>query len=118
LCYQPNYHGWALNGQPDYSIEVNGKSKVIMDAKNWTERKDDAVYKMLGYLNNFDGCLGILFFPNYISLDNNFISKGEELNHHSNQLMFNCVLPLSGQNKIEKKKIALNNLIQLVRQYI
>jgi hypothetical protein len=80
-----------------------------------TERKDDAVYKMLGYLNNFDSCLGILFFPNGTSLDNKFVSKGEELTNHSNQLMFNCVFPLSGQEKIEKKRVALANLIKRLR---
>jgi hypothetical protein len=118
LYYQPKYQGWALKGEPYYTIEVKGKSKIIMDAKNWTERKDDAVYKMLGYLNNFDGCLGILFFPNDTSLDNKFISKGDELTNHSNQLMFNCVFPLSGQNKIEKKKLALYSLIELIIKYL
>ena len=33
-----------------------------MDAKNWSDKKDEAIYKMLGYINNLDGNVGVLFF--------------------------------------------------------
>lgn len=115
LCYQPKkYNGWALQGEPDYSIEVNGKSLVIMDAKNWADRKDEAIYKMLGYLNNFDGTLGILIFPNNVFLSDNSIMRGEGLTNHSNQTIFNCVLPLSGNNRIKRKKESIKTLFDLI----
>jgi len=118
LRYQPGYHGWALKGEPDYSIEVNGKCKVILDAKNWAERKDDAIYKMLGYLNNLDGSLGVLLFPNDVSLSNGYILKAVDLENNSNQIIFNCVLPLSGDNKIERKNNVLKELMELILNHI
>ena len=89
-----------------------------MDAKNWQEQKDNAIYKMLGYLNNFDNCLGVLFFPNVVSLNDKNILFGENLKNHINQCLINSVFPLSGQNRVELKKIALNRLIDQIIKYI
>jgi hypothetical protein len=87
---------------------------VIMDAKNWADRKDDAIYKMLGHLNNFDGSMGILIFPNNVLLSDNSIMKGDGLTNHSNQIVFNCVLPLSGNNRIKRKRDSIKTLIDLI----
>ena len=58
--------GWAIGGLPDFVIKY-GKSDnegVILDAKNYgASSKTIAIYKMLGYLNNFNMKHGILFFP-------------------------------------------------------
>ena len=118
LYYQRKLEGWARRGEPDYTIEVDGKVKVIMDAKNWQEQKDNAIYKMLGYLNNFDNCLGVLFFPNVVSLNDKNILFGQNLKNHINQCLINSVFPLSGQNRVELKKIALNRLLDHVIKYI
>ena len=61
IFYEKEYSCWAVRGQPDFSIERNGELKVIMDAKNWLRAKHEAIYKMLGYLNNLDGTIEIFF---------------------------------------------------------
>ena len=60
---------WAANATLDFTIEKDGELKVIMDAKNWFEPKNEAIYKMLGYLNNLDVSTGVLFFPNDMFLE-------------------------------------------------
>ncbi len=119
LYYQRTLEGWARKGEPDYTIEVEGKVKVIMDAKNWQDQKESPIYKMLGYLNNFDNCLGVLFFPNFRSLDNDrSILLGQNLRNHLNQCLINSVIPLSAQNRVELKKSAFNTLINQIIKYI
>lgn len=113
LIYQKKYSGWIRESEPDYTIEIKGKLKVILDAKNWSDRKDEAIYKMLGYLNNLDGELGVLFFPNVIDIDK-FEYKGLNLKNHINQSIINCVLPLSGEDKIEQKKLQLEKLFEVI----
>ena len=117
LFYQKKYSGWARESEPDYTIEVDGILKVIMDAKNWSDKKDEAIYKMLGYINNLDGNVGVLFFPNVRDI-NKFEHKGLDLKNHTNQSIINCIFPLSGKDKIEQKKIQLEKLFKVIFAYI
>ena len=73
---------------------------------------------MLGYLNNSDNCLGVLFFPNVVSLNDKSILLGRNLKNHVDQCLINSVFPLSGQNRVELKKIALNRFFDHVIKYI
>jgi hypothetical protein len=115
LFYEKEYTGWAINARPDYSVEKDGELKVIMDAKNWQELKYEAVYKMLGYLNNLDGTIGILFFPNESSLSDQRILRGPSLKYHQNQLLFNCVVrPNSSQEAIREKHEALKQITEII----
>jgi hypothetical protein len=115
LFYEKEYSGWAINARPDFSLEKDGKLKVVMDAKNWLQPKFEAVYKMLGYLNNLDGTIGILFFPNESSLSDQRICEGLNLNHHRNQLLFNCVVRPSGsQEAIRQKHNVLKQTAQII----
>ena len=101
--YEKYYTGWAANANPDFSIEKDGELKIIMDAKNWSKLKYEAIYKMLGYLNNLDGTIGMLFFPNSLYLDRT-ICHGTNLKHHKDQLLFNCVLKPSKSSKTVNEK--------------
>lgn len=115
LFYEKEYTGWAINARPDFSIERDSKLKVIMDAKNWLQPKLEAIYKMLGYLNNLDGTIGILFFPNDTSLSDRRICRGPNLKHHKNQLLFNCVVRPSGSPEtIHQKQDAFKQVAQII----
>jgi hypothetical protein len=117
LFYEKAYSGWAINANPDFSIEKNGELKIIMDAKNWLQPKTEAVYKMLGYLNNLDGTIGILFFPNEASLGGERIFEGHDLQHHKKQLLFNCVVKPSGSEEaIHRKQDALKQTVGIIFQ--
>lgn len=109
LFYQKGYDGWTREVRPDFTIEVKDELRVILDAKNWIYDKNDAINKMLAYLNNLDGDLGVLFFPNSRDVDLQEYN-GATLKNHKNQRIINCVLPLSGKDKIEQKKIQLEKL--------
>lgn len=117
LCYQKKYCGWIRESEPDYTIEANEKIIAIMDAKNWSNRKDEAIYKMLGYLNNLDGDLGVLFFPNSIDVDK-FEYKGLNLKNHLDQRIINCVMSLSSKDKTNSKTIELKKLIDVILLYL
>lgn len=117
--YKDENSTWSINANPDFSIEVKGELKVIMDAKNWiVERIDEAEYKMLGYLNNLDGKLGILFFPKEKSRISEGLSITKplvELKHHYDQCLVDCVLPISSDsNSIDNKYIRLEKIINLI----
>lgn len=115
LFYERAYSGWAINANPDFSIEKNGELRIIMDAKNWLQPKAEAIYKMLGYLNNLDGIIGILFFPNEASLGDERIYEGHDLKHHKNQLLFNCVVKPSGSKEaIHRKQNALKQTAEII----
>ena len=115
LFYEKEYAGWAVGAQPDFSIEINGQLKVIMDAKNWLQPKHEAIYKMLGYLNNLDGTIGILFFPNESSLSHQRVFKGINLQHHQYQLLFNCVVkPKKSDEAINEKHNALRKIANMI----
>jgi hypothetical protein len=117
LFYEKKYTGWAINARPDFSIERDSKLNVIMDAKNWLQPKLEAIYKMLGYLNNLDGTIGILFFPNDTSLSDHRICRGPNLKHHKNQLLFNCVVRPSGSEEaIHQKQDALKQTVEMIFQ--
>lgn len=119
LFYEKPYHGWAAKALPDFSIEKDGELRVVMDAKNWFQPKVDAIYKMLGYLNNLDATVGILFFPNERSLGEQRIYKGLNLRNHKNQLLFNCVTRPSGsKDNVLQKQDALKEATELVLQAI
>lgn len=119
LFYEKEYYGWAAGARPDFSIEKDEELKVIMDAKNWLQPKVDAIYKMLGYLNNLDATVGILFFPNESSLSEQRIYKGSGLRNHKNQLLFNCVARPSGSKEHAlQKQNAFKEAAQLVLQAI
>jgi hypothetical protein len=90
-----------------------------MDAKNWiVEQIDEAEYKMLGYLNNLDGKLGILFFPKEKSRISNGLSITKplvELKHHQDQCLIDCVLPISSDtNSINNKNLRLDKIIDII----
>ena len=115
LFYEKVYSGWAVNAQPDFSIEVDSRLRVIMDAKNWMKPKHEAIYKMLGYLNNLDGAVGILFFPNESSLSDQRIYKGVNLQHHQNQFLFNCVIkPTKSTEAISEKRQRLKQIVKMI----
>jgi hypothetical protein len=114
------YTGWASYGEPDFTIEVDGKLEVILDAKNWAHQKDEAIYKMLGYLGNYDCTLGILFFPNPISLDRTGVIKPVvPLKNHLNQCLVNCVTPFSRmENKDHFKETALAEVADIIIRHL
>jgi len=117
LFYEKEYSGWAIKARPDFSIEKEGELKILMDAKNWLQPKVEAIYKMLGYLNNLDGTIGILFFPNERSLGDKRLFNGSRLKHHQNQLLFNCVVRPSGSREaIRQKQNAFRQIVQIVFQ--
>lgn len=107
LFYEKKYEGWSSVGAlPDFTIEVAGEVRVVMDAKNWLlEDKKKAIYKMLGYMNNLDTRLGVLFFPNELKLKEKRVHHGKGLKHHKDQCLFNCVLYPSGLTKDHENKI-------------
>ncbi|WP_148680798.1 hypothetical protein [Candidatus Nitrososphaera gargensis] len=114
------YLGWASNAFPDFTIEVNGHLKVVMDAKNWLQQKDEAVYKMLGYLDNLDCELGVLFFSNGKKLARSGIIKPTTpLKNHLNQCLINVVTPFSNlPDNIEVKQRSLESLFDQIIEYI
>jgi hypothetical protein len=119
LYYEKTYGGWAAKALPDFSIEKDGELKVVMDAKNWLQSKVDAIYKMLGYLNNLDATIGILFFPNATALGEHRIHRGSDLKNHKNQVLFNCVAPPSGSKEhVLEKQNTLREAARLVLQTI
>jgi len=114
---------WSLDSNPDFTIEVNGEVKVIMDAKNYmVDTIDDAEYKMLGYLNNLDGKIAILYFPQEKSrIPNGLkIMKPElKLKNHINQCLVDCVLPISpDQNSINNKNERLEKVAKIIMNSI
>ena len=57
-----------------------------MNAKNWLlENKKEAMYKMLGYMNNIDTAIGVLFFPDDSKLQEKRIHYGKNLKNHNTQ---------------------------------
>lgn len=117
IFYEKEYKGWAINARPDFSLEKDGKLRIVMDAKNWLQPKFEAIYKMLGYLNNLDGTIGILFFPNESSIEEQRICKGLNLQHHQNQLLYNCVVrPSSSQESIRQKQDAFRQVAEIIFQ--
>jgi hypothetical protein len=117
--YLKNNSTWSLNSHPDFTVEVDGKVKVIMDAKNWmVEKVDEAEYKMLGYLNNQDGNIGILFFPEEKSRITNglkVIRPELKLKNHIDQCLVDCVLPISpDKNSIDNKNQRLEKVTELI----
>jgi len=117
LFYEKRYEGWSSFGAlPDFTIEVAGEIKAVMDAKNWLlEDKIGAIYKMLGYMNNLDAPLGILFFPSESKLKEEKVHYGEGLEHHKDQCLFNCVLyPSSSSKDYDDKITRFNELLSLI----
>lgn len=115
LFYEKQYKGWALNAYPDFTIEKEGSLKVVMDAKNWLESKSDAMYKMLGYLNNLDATLGILFYPNSHSLPKEPIIFAEDLKNHKNQCLINFVIePFSTQESVRNRQETFDSLHDII----
>jgi len=117
--YLKNKSTWSLDSHPDFTVEVNGEVKVIMDAKNWVvERVDEAEYKMLGYLNNQDGNIGILFFPEEKSKITNGLKIMQpelKLKNHFDQCLVDCVLPISPeQDAISKKNERLKKVVEII----
>jgi hypothetical protein len=115
--YKKEEYGWALNSKPDFSVEVNGELKIIMDAKNWLAQHNEAKYKMLGYLNNLDATTGILFFPLKKAL-NGYLETDKplkQLKNHKNQSLLQFVIPFQLSNKlINKKNEALEKLSDII----
>lgn len=121
LFYEKSYEGWSSVGAlPDFTIEVAGKIKAVMDAKNWLlEDRKGAIYKMLGYMNNLDTSLGILFFPSESQLKEKRIHHGEGLTYHRNQCLFNCVLYPSGSPEEHSNKTKrFTDLLNLILKHI
>ena len=117
--YVKNNSTWSLDSHPDFTVESDGEVKVIMDAKNWAdERVDEAEYKMLGYLNNQDGNIGILFFPeekNKITNGLKIMQPELKLKNHVDQCLVDCVLPISpDQNSITNKNKRLEKVTQII----
>jgi len=117
--YLKNNSTWSLDSHPDFTVEMNGEVKVIMDAKNWMiERVDEAEYKMLGYLNNQDGNIGILFFPEEkykITNGLKIITPEIKLKNHVDQCLVDCVLPISpDQNSIWNKNDRLEKISEII----
>lgn len=56
---------WAINQKPDFSVMVGDELLGVFDAKNYSKGQDpdEAVNKMLSYMNNFNTDFGVLFFP-------------------------------------------------------
>jgi hypothetical protein len=93
--YEKTYHGWGhIGAKPDFTIEKEEKLVAVLDAKNWLlDNRKDAMYKMMGYLNNLDACIGILFFPTNAQLGDTQPHYGNPgLKYHKNQCLYNCVL--------------------------
>lgn len=72
--YQRSYplkDGWAgVAGIPDYIfLDRTTKKTVLVDAKNYEEVRATAIYKMLGFLHNFEVNDGILIFPSLDELE-------------------------------------------------
>lgn len=121
LFYEKRYAGWStVYAVPDFTIEVAGQVRAVMDAKNWlAEDRKDAIYKMLGYMNNLDTPLGVLFFPNGSSLGKERVHYGLGLKHHKNQCLFNCVLYPSSSSEEYKNKIKeFSKLLELIFKHI
>ena len=95
LHYEKRYLGWSsVAALPDFTIEKDGKLAAVLDAKNWfLEDKKEAIYKMLGYMNNLNCPVGMLFFPNKKQLANNPIHYSiSGPGHYLDNCLFNCVL--------------------------
>jgi len=119
LHYEKYYDGWALHATPDFTIEMNENPVVIMDAKNWQESKDEAIYKMLGYLDNLDAGLGILFFPNGTALPEERIKRPAGLRNHLRQCFVSSVVPpKESKEAVEAKFFAFEQVTALVREYL
>jgi len=119
VYYEKNYQGWAIRAKPDFTIEIDENRPIIMDAKNWQEDKVDAIYKMLGILNNLDAELGILFFPNGTALPNDRIIRPSGLRTHTNQCFMNCVVsPSDSEEGIRSKLAALAQGVSLIIEYL
>ena len=121
--YKKKEYGWALNSEPDFSIEVKGKLKIIMDAKNWlNESYNDAKYKMLGYLNNLDGTLGVLFFPIKKPSSLDYLESempSFQLKNHINQCLVQCVIPFRMPDKmVSIKNETLEKLTNIILREI
>jgi hypothetical protein len=117
--YLENKSTWSLDANPDFTIEFNGEVKIIMDAKNWViERVDEAEYKMLGYLNNQDGNIGILFFPEEkyrITNGLKIIRPEGKLKNHIDQCLVDCVLPISPDSiSIKNKNERLEKVAEII----
>jgi hypothetical protein len=108
-----------MNSTPDFSIDINGKLKIIMDAKNWlSESYDDAKYKMLGYLNNLYGTIGILFFhtkKQSFTYNPEIDKPSYPLNYHLEQALFQCIIPFQLTEKMLQIKMdALEKIINII----
>ena len=90
-----------------------------MDAKNWQESKDDAVYKMLGYLNNLDAGLGILFFPNATAVPERRTIRPAGLEKHLEQSFLSAVDPPKETDEAVRAKLsAFEEVTNLVTEYL
>ena len=108
IFYQKRYPGWSsVHAVPDFTIESDGAIKVILDAKNWLlDDKKEAIYKMLGYLNNLDASFGVLFFPTKKQLGTEILHCGDlSMKFHKSQWLFNCVLLPNGSADGQRQRI-------------
>jgi hypothetical protein len=116
MNYEKNINGWLLNSKPDFSIETHDRLIMVMDAKNWSNRsKDEARYKMLGYLNNLDLTTCIVFFPS----DKGFrplisFTPKISVENHLDQSITECCFPISMNNIRDEKINILGSLHQII----
>lgn len=114
IFYEKRYSGWSsVAGLPDFTVESNGQIVAVLDAKNWLlHNRKEAIYKMLGYMNNFDASTGVLFFPTTAQLGNKRTHYcGPNVKYHKDQCLYNCVLYPSPS--IEGYNSNLENLREL-----
>src|SRR5487761_433347 len=122
IYHQKTYNypneSWALASEPDFTVEVDGELKVVMDAKNWREKNQgEAMYKMLGYLNNLDANRGVLFFSSgrNSSQEAYQIFKATNLKFHKDQILYNCLLePSEDATNLSQKNENLTKAAQII----
>ena len=110
---------WAIDAKPDFSLEHDDKLLLVMDAKNWAEKdQSEAVYKMLGYMNNLDANKGVLFFSRRKESDifyGQFEGAGRRF--HLNQHLFNCCMrPSEEKAALAERANNLSILADIIRK--
>ena len=113
---QPLKDGWAgVKGIPDY-IFVDSKTKktVLVDAKNYEEARATAIYKMLGYLHNFEVNDGILIFPSLEESEFDVIKGKSYGKDHSLARVLLCPSPKREEGNEKNLELIVQHILNVM----
>jgi len=104
---------WAVGSKPDYTVLVGDTIIATFDAKNYSssERKPDAIHKILAYMTNLDCGFGALFFPKFETISDHFPKTGEKSFYHHDLTVYHYQMkPAETDEALEIKQKTLDSM--------